>query len=49
MDAAGLIRYPRLSVFRDLVQDSGYLATAEPHRKAALSDWRLYLSAPLGR
>lgn len=44
--ATALIRYPSLSTFLDLVRDRDYLATAEPHRKAALADWRLYLSTP---
>jgi uncharacterized protein (DUF1330 family) len=45
--AVGLVRYPRLQTFYDVTQNAEYLATAEPHRKAALADWRLYLSAPL--
>lgn len=45
--AAAVVRYPALSVFRDLLRDRDYLATAEPHRRAALADWRLYLTTPL--
>ena len=40
-DAAGVVRYPNIDVFRRLVADPAYLETAEPHRLASLADWQL--------
>jgi uncharacterized protein (DUF1330 family) len=45
--AVGIVRYPSLIAFKDLVRSPQYLELAEPHRKAAVADWRLYLVEPL--
>ncbi|GLY98315.1 hypothetical protein [Actinoplanes sp. NBRC 103695] len=47
-DAVGVARYPSISSFQHLVNDPGYQTTAEPHRRAALADWRLYATTALG-
>ena len=47
-DAVGIARYPSIGAFRNLVNDATYQATAEPHRRAALADWRLYATTALG-
>ena len=36
-----LVEYPSLKAFRSVVESAAYLAEADPHRKAALEDWRL--------
>ncbi len=46
-DGAGVVRYPDIDVFRRLLADPAYLATAEPHRVASLADWRLIATAQL--
>ena len=46
-DAAAVVRYPDLDVFRRLVTDPAYLETAEPHRVASLVDWRLVATTQL--
>jgi uncharacterized protein (DUF1330 family) len=46
-DGIGLVRYPGIEVFLELTADSAYLAKAEPHRAAALADWRLYATTSL--
>ena len=46
-DGIGLVRYPGIEVFQKLIVDSAYLARAEPHRAAALADWRLYAATSL--
>jgi uncharacterized protein (DUF1330 family) len=48
-DAVGVAHYPSINAFRDLVNDTGYQNTAEPHRRAALADWRLYATTALGQ
>jgi uncharacterized protein (DUF1330 family) len=47
-DAVGVAHYPSINAFRDLVDDAGYQNAAEPHRRAALADWRLYATTALG-
>lgn len=47
-DAVGVARYPSIQAFQSLVNDSGYQTSAEPHRRAALADWRLYATTALG-
>lgn len=47
-DAIALVRYADFSVFERLVTDAAYLDQAEPHRTAALADWRLHATAALG-
>lgn len=44
-DAVALVRYDSFAVFRRLVTDPAYLDQAEPHRNAALSDWRLHATS----
>jgi hypothetical protein len=46
-DGIGIVRYPSLAAFKELVRSREYLELAEPHRKAALADWRLYLADPM--
>jgi uncharacterized protein (DUF1330 family) len=46
-DAVGIVHYPSISAFRNLVNDAAYQMTAEPHRRAALADWRLYATTAL--
>ena len=36
-----LVEYPSLEAFRRIVESHSYTAEADPHRKAALEDWRL--------
>lgn len=40
-DDIAIIEYPSYDVFRRIVESAEYIADAEPHRKAALEDWRL--------
>jgi len=46
-DGIGLVRYPSIEAFQNLIADSAYLVKAEPHRVAALADWRLYATTSL--
>ncbi len=40
-DEVALVEYPSLEAFRSIVESQDYYAEADPHRKAALRDWRL--------
>lgn len=40
-DEIALVRYPSFSTFRRLIESEEYKAQADPHRRAALEDWRL--------
>ncbi|KQQ44826.1 hypothetical protein ASF69_09600 [Rhizobium sp. Leaf311] len=40
-DDIALIRYPDFATFRHMVDSKEYHRDAEPHRLAALADWRL--------
>ena len=40
-DEVALVRYPSFAHFRRVVEDPRYLAAADPHRRAALTDFRL--------
>ena len=40
-DEVALVEYPSLEAFRSIVESQDYHAKADPHRKAALEDWRL--------
>lgn len=40
-DAVAVVQYPNFAVFHSLMNDPTYLRLAEPHRDAALADWRL--------
>jgi hypothetical protein len=46
-DGIGLVRYPSTEVFQKIIADPAYLENAEPHRVAALADWRLYATTSL--
>jgi hypothetical protein len=46
-DDIGIVEYPAFSAFRRIVESSDYRAKAEPHRKAALADWRLIATTRL--
>ncbi|TCC97964.1 DUF1330 domain-containing protein [Pedobacter frigidisoli] len=46
-DAIVLVEYPNLAAFRKITESSEYEAKAEPHRKAALQDWRLIATVSL--
>lgn len=47
-NAVGVARYPNIDTFRRVLEDPGYQEHAEPHRAAALADWRLYATVKLG-
>lgn len=40
-DDVAIVEYPDFSTFRQIVDSNAYLTDAEPHRLAALEDWRL--------
>lgn len=40
-DDAAIVEYPSFYAFRTLVDSDAYKAKADPHRAAALADWRL--------
>ncbi len=40
-DDVAIVEYPSFEAFRTLVESEAYRAKADPHRKAALADWRL--------
>lgn len=40
-DDVAIVEYPSFQVFRELVESDAYMAKADPHRAAALADWRL--------
>ena len=46
-DDAAIIRYPSFAAFRTVIEDPEYRARAEPHRRAALAEWRLLATTPL--
>lgn len=43
----GIIGYPDFASFRKVIENKRYLDEAEPHRKAALQNWRLFATIPL--
>lgn len=47
-DAVALVAYTDIAAFRRIVEDPRYLEQAEPHRAAALQDWRLLATTALG-
>ena len=47
-DTVALVRYPSIETFRSLIADSAYVRNAEPHRVAALADWRLFAMTGIG-
>ncbi|MET0194566.1 MAG: hypothetical protein ABW200_14490 [Hyphomicrobiaceae bacterium] len=40
-DDVAVVRYPDFAAFRTMIEGADYLAKADPHRRAALADWRL--------
>ena len=46
-DDVAIVRYPNFAVFRAMIKGADYQARAEPHRRAALADWRLLATTPL--
>lgn len=46
-DEIALVEYPDLDAFRSIVESEDYRVDAEPHRKAALEDWRLIAMSKL--
>lgn len=40
-DDVAVVEYPSFDAFRALVESDAYRARADPHRAAALADWRL--------
>ena len=40
-DDVAIVEYPSFAVFRALVESDAYKTQADPHRSAALADWRL--------
>ena len=40
-DDIAIIEYLSIEAFRDIVESAHYLSNADPHRRAALEDWRL--------
>lgn len=41
-DMVALVKYPSFADFRKIVEDPQYLKDAQPHRIAALEEWKLY-------
>ncbi len=46
-DEVALVEYPSLDAFRSIVESRDYYAHADPHRKAALEDWRLIATSKM--
>lgn len=44
-DDVAIVEYPSFAVFQRMIESPAYLAEAEPHRRAALADWRLIPTA----
>ncbi len=40
-DEVVLVEYPSMEAFQSIVESGDYHAEADPHRRAALKDWRL--------
>lgn len=40
-DDVAIVEYPSFDAFRKLVESDAYKTKADPHRSAALADWRL--------
>ncbi len=41
-----LVEYPNFAAFRGVVESPEYKQDADPHRRAALADWRLIATLP---
>jgi hypothetical protein len=46
-DATAIVAYPDFAAFRRISESDGYIQTADPHRRAALADWRLIAATKL--
>lgn len=44
-DDVAIVEYPSFAVFQRMMESSAYQTEAEPHRRAALADWRLIPTA----
>lgn len=44
-DDVAIVEYPSFAVFQRMIGSPAYRAQAEPHRRAALADWRLIPTA----
>ena len=40
-DDVAIVRYPNISAFQRMIGSDAYRERADPHRRAALADWRL--------
>ncbi len=45
--ATAIVAYPDFAAFRRVVESDAYRQTADPHRRAALADWRLIAATKL--
>ncbi len=45
-DNVAIVEYPDFATFRRVIESQAYQTEADPHRKAALEDWRLIATAP---
>jgi hypothetical protein len=45
--ATAIVAYPDFAAFRRIVESDGYRLTADPHRRAALAEWRLIAATKL--
>lgn len=46
-DDVAIVEYPSFEAFRTLVESEAYKAKADPHRRAALADWRLIATSKM--
>lgn len=46
-DDVAIVRYPSFAAFRTMIEGADYQAKADPHRRAALADWRLLATTPM--
>lgn len=46
-DMVALVKYPSFTDFRKIVEDPQYLKDGQPHRIAALEEWKLYATTEL--
>lgn len=46
-DDVAIVRYPSMAAFRAMIESDAYRRQADPHRRAALADWRLLATTPL--
>lgn len=46
-DDVAIVRYPNFAAFRTMIEGADYQAKADPHRRAALADWRLLATTPM--